>query len=410
MTRAATAGALGLLAVAWAATVWVDPWADQRVNDLFVYRQIAEPVLDGFLPYRDFAFEYPPLAVLAIVLPGLAGTGDQAYEASFAVFTLLLAGGLVFATARLARLTGGRPLLAALAVGASPLLLGALMRTHYDLLPVLLTVAALALVVGGRPRLGLAVLGAGVVAKGFPLVAAPPILAWLAARGQRRTAVEGALALAAVAGAVSLLALAASPSGALDAVEYHLERPVQVESTPALVLRGVDALGLSETTPTKSHRSDGLLHPASDTVTAAFTLLLLLVLGVLTRAVAREPEPRRMVLAALTATVAFAALGKVLSPQFAIWVVPLMALALAWRNHALAGAAAASLLLTFAEFPSRYFDLVAGDSLPLAIVAARDVALLVVLVLAGRELSSPAAEAARSPRRARPRPPRPAPR
>jgi hypothetical protein len=54
--------ALTLLAAGWGLTLLVAPWSDESVNDLFVYRSFAEPVLDGGLPYRDVFFEYPPLA------------------------------------------------------------------------------------------------------------------------------------------------------------------------------------------------------------------------------------------------------------------------------------------------------------------------------------------------------------
>ena len=61
-TPGATLLAVALLVAGWALTLWVAPWNDERVNDLFVYRSFAEPVFDGGLPYRDVAFEYPPLA------------------------------------------------------------------------------------------------------------------------------------------------------------------------------------------------------------------------------------------------------------------------------------------------------------------------------------------------------------
>ena len=75
--RGAALVALLLLVAGWALTLWIAPWSDQRVNDLFVYRTFAAPVVDGSLPYRDVAFEYPPLAAPAIALPGLAGTGEE---------------------------------------------------------------------------------------------------------------------------------------------------------------------------------------------------------------------------------------------------------------------------------------------------------------------------------------------
>jgi hypothetical protein len=117
-------------------------------------------------------------------------------------------------------------------------------------------------------------------------------------------------------------------------------------------------------------------------VTVVFALGLLLAVGALAWAAARgpaRPGARRLVLASLTAVVAFASFGKVLSPQFLVWVVPLGALAVAWGAWTEALLSAAATALTLVEFPSRYFDLVAGDGLPLAVVAVRD-ALLVALV------------------------------
>ena len=71
-----------------------------------------------------------------------------------------------------------------------------------------------------------------------------------------------------------------------------------------------------------------------------------------------------------------------LSPQFVIWVLPLGALAFAWRLHALAASIAAAAVLTQIEFPAHYFDVVAREPRALALVALRNAALLAVLVLA----------------------------
>ena len=75
-----------------------------------------------------------------------------------------------------------------------------------------------------------------------------------------------------------------------------------------------------------------------------------------------------------------------LSPQFVIWALPLGALALAWRIHALAAAVALAAVLTQVEFPAHYFDVVAREPLALALVAVRNAVLLAALVLAVREL------------------------
>jgi hypothetical protein len=426
--RRAALPAVALLIAGWALTLWVAPWSDERVSDLFVYRTFADPVLAGSLPYRDVAFEYPPLAAPAIALPGLAGTGDEAFRWAFAVWTLFAAIAVVLLCGALARAAGSSPSRAAdaaapdsarragdgtvppdlarralLAGALAPLLLGALVRTHFDLFPVALLLAGLLLLVRDRPRAGLAVLGLGALTKAFPLVAVPVALAWLVARGRRREAWQGALACAAVVAVVAGAAVAATPDGAVDAVRYHLDRPVQIESSPALMLLGLDSAGAGHATSVASHRSDGLLHPASEAVTAlfgaAFVALVALLCAGAMRAVdraggsvagrARAPGAvgaRELVIACLAACTACALFGKVLSPQFLIWVVPLGAFAFAWRLHALAAAVALAAVLTQIEFPAHYFDVVAREPLAIVLVAARNLALLAVLALSVRAL------------------------
>jgi uncharacterized membrane protein len=394
--RRAAPLAIAVLIAGWALTLWVAPWSDERVNDLFVYRTFAEPVLSGGLPYRDVAFEYPPLAVPAIALPGVAGTGEETFRWAFALWTLaaavavvLLCGALAEAGAAGPR-DGARGLPARRAMFAAalmPFLCGALLRTHFDLFPVALLLAGLLLLARERPRAGLAVLGLGAAAKLFPLVAVPVALAWLVARGRRREAWQGALACAAVTGTVAGAAIAISPDGAFDAVRYHLDRPVQVESSPALVLLGLDAVGAGEAESVSSHRSDGLLHPAADAIASLFLTVLVAFAALLCALVARERSgPRELVIAALAACAAFALFGKVLSPQFVIWVLPLGALAFAWRMHALAAAVALAAVLTQIEFPAHYFDVVAREPAAIVLVAARNVVLATVVGLAVREL------------------------
>jgi uncharacterized membrane protein len=296
-----------------------------------------------------------------------------------------------------------------LAAAAAPLLTGAMIRTHFDLVPVVLTCAALLALCTDRPRSGFALLGLAGAAKLFPLVAVPPAVAWLLGRGERRAAAEGLAVLAAVLAIAAAAGLALSPGGFVDSFEYHVDRPAQVESVPALTLLALDGVGAGQAVSENSFRSDGLRHPASAAVVAICGALLLAVLTALTLLARRGPEPRWLLLASLAAVTAVAALGKVLSPQFLVWTIPLGALAFAWRLHALAATVAAATVLTLVEFPSRYFDLVAREPFPIAVVALRDACLVLVLGLCFRALS-PAAAAARSTPPARPRAPSPAPR
>ena len=154
--------------------------------------------------------------------------------------------------------------------------------------------AALVLLCRDRPRLGLAVLGAGALTKGFPLVVVPVALAWLLARGERRAAAEGAAALVATILVIGGAATALSADGFADSLQYHLDRPAQVESSPAVVLTGLEAIGEGHALTEESFGSAGVRHPDSELVLGLFTALLagalVLVVGAVT--VRRPPGTR----------------------------------------------------------------------------------------------------------------------
>lgn len=405
----------GLLAAGFGLTFWLSPWSDELVSDIPLYRDYADLFLGGALPYRDVPFEYPPLAAPLIALPGLVSLDLETYRLAFAAVTFALLATLVLATAALARIGATsadysgqtRPSvlegIALLAVAVAPLVTGAMIRTHFDLAPVLCLVAGLAAIARDRPRAGFALLGIGGALKLFPLLAVPIAMAWLLGRDRRRQAWEGLAIAAGVAALAVAAAVALSPGGAWDAVEYHLDRPVQVESLPATALNALDAVGGRAPQRVHSHQSDGLEHPAAAALAAVLLGLFGAALAALCIVVRRTPDTRSLALAGLGSAVAFAAFGKVLSPQFMIWLVPLAALALAWRMHALAIATAATIATTLAWFPERYFDLVDRDPGPLVAVGVRNALLLATLALLGRELvrASPGSARSRSPARRR---------
>jgi hypothetical protein len=381
--RGTAVAACGLLALSWLATLTLHPWSDESVGDLGSRSTVAELVLGGALPYRDFPFEYPPLAAPVIALPGLAGS----YHAGIAAATFAVAVAVLLLCRTLALRTGGDPRLAMLGIAVAPLLLGAVIRLHIDLVPVALVLAALVALLARRTAVAFALIGVGTMVKAFPLVAAPVALAWLVARGERATAVRGVAALAATLVILGAAWVALSPQGALDSVRFQLERPVQIESSPASVLFGVGALGGPDPEVVASHRSAGVVHPAAGVVARAFAVALVLAVLMLAALAARARSERALVLATLATVAAFAALGRVLSPQFLVWVVPLLALALAWRRWALVTLAALACALTLAEFPGRYAVLTAAESPVVALVAARNAALVAVVCLAAGGLA-----------------------
>jgi uncharacterized membrane protein len=376
---------LALVAV-WLLSTTHGPFAADQVNDLYVY-SVDKALLDaGQVPFRDFTFEYPPVALAPIWLVGGSKVGMSLLMLACAIGAQLAAWSLGGATAGWLMV-------------ALPPVAGALVRTHIDLLPAALALGGLALVIRARPALGLAVLGAGTMTKLWPAAVALVALAWLWGRGERRAAARAGLAFAAVILVLGLpfAALGGFPSAM---VRFHLDRPVQIESTAASVL---ELIGGSHVTgqpvTTDRFKSNGLDGGAAGVVLALSTLALVGVAAALTVLASRRTSPRGLVLAALAITLALVAFGKVLSPQYACWLLPPAAVAYAHGARLAAALTAAAALVTQLWFPARYFDVVFEHGWAVTAVAVRNLLLLAALAATARALARSPRRAAGAPRR-----------
>jgi hypothetical protein len=183
-------------------------------------------------------------------------------------------------------------------------------------------------------------------------------------------------------------------------VRFHLDRPVQIESSTATVL---EITGGSRVTgdPIQhdAFKSNGLAGGLAGPVLTLSTLALLAVAAALAVLVARRPSEDALLLAVLGVVIAFVALGKVLSPQYMCWLVPLAAVVAGrgwWMGPALVAAAS---LMTQLWFPGHYMDLVFQHPLPVVLVGVRNLTLLLALAATVRALArwpAPAAVARRT--------------
>lgn len=392
--QAALAVALGvfLLSVSWV-VLHTGFYERNQIIDTPVYQRYGDAMADGQVPYRDFAVEYPPAALPVFALPSLGAEED--YRALFELLMWACAAASVVFVALGAAALGARPgrLAAAVAFAAlAPLALGSVVLTRYDFWPAALTMAALAALVAGRGRLGLAALALAVAAKVYPLVLVPLALAFLWRRGGRREALGALGAFAAVLVVVVLPFALIAPSGLAESITNQLGRPLQIESLGASALLAAHQLGVYDPTVVSSSGSQNLAGALPDALATAQTVLQALALGAVWLLFATGRTGREGFIAGSAAAVAaFVAFGKVLSPQFLVWLVPLVPL-VAGRIGVAAGALfTVALVTTQLWFPYRYWDVVALES-PAWLVLVRNVvlaALVVILVLAIRRLREP---------------------
>ena len=362
---APAAAVAGLLAAAAFLVVWallhVGFYTRDVITDLPVYREYGRAIVDdGAVPYRDFRPEYPPLALPAFALPAALADSEDGYRRVFEALMALcgaLGVGLVAATLALLRASPARTAAALGLAAAAPLLLGSVVVSRFDLWPALLVSAAVCALVAGRDRVGCAALGLAVAAKIYGGVLAPIALAWVWRRRGRREALVCTAVFAAALLVPFVPFLLVAPDGVAASLERQLSRPLQIESLGSALLLALRAPLGYDVSMDASHGSQNVAGTAGTVVGVVSTLLQAAVLVSLWMRFARGPTTaERLVRYSAAAVVAFVAFGKVLSPQFLIWLVPLVVLVGGRRGLVAGTLLALALVATQLWFPFRYWD------------------------------------------------------
>jgi uncharacterized membrane protein len=384
-TQAAAAAAVGVvLFVGSFALLHVGALEQSQIVDTPTYQRYGDAIVDfGAVPYRDFSLEYPPGALPAFILPALGPADD--YRTLFELSMALCgAATVVLVVVTLAALDAHprRLFAAAIFVGLAPLGLGSVVLTRFDLWPAALVAGALAALVSGRSRLGLGVLGVAIAVKVYPVALVPLALLYAGRRHGPREAAVGLAVLVAALAALLLPFAILSPDGLVDSFERQAGRPLQVESLGASLLLVAHQFGSYMPSVVSSFGSQNLEGGLADALATAETALLAVAVVGIWAVFANTKGSREQLLAASAAAVtAFVAFGKVLSPQFLLWLVPLVPLVAGWWGVCASGLLALALVLTHLWFPSRYWDLVDLEALPAGLVLARDLVLATLVVV-----------------------------
>lgn len=378
-----SSAAAGLVLIAWAVVRVRSPNA--ALPDTPIYAQYAAQMQAGHLPYRDFPVVYPPVSLPVFLLPALlAGTTtfhpyDSAFNLILAPCAAVAIGAGMYMLARQTR--GVWRLLAGLCLGGlTPLLLGSVMLSRYDPWPALLMTLAVALILFGPTRVGFGLLALAVGAKAYPLAAVPLLTLYVWRTWGRRRALTCLAVFAVVLACVIVPFAILAPHGLWASIKLQSARPLQVESLGAsLLLVAHQVAGVHVATAVFDGSANFLGATARKLASVSGWLQIAAIIAI-TLQFLRQPPTRERVLFAIAAVVcAFVALDRVLSPQYLIWLAPLVVALPRARGVVAAGLLAASMVLTQLWFPDRYFQLLAFAPLPSWLVFSRDMLLLCLL-------------------------------
>lgn len=344
LDRRLLGAAIAVVVFLWSWTL-LDHWfyAHGRIVDTAVYQSYGLAMRAHQVPYRDFPVEYPPGSLPAFVVPTFFGNAADFNDYGTWFARLMGACGLGCLAAVLA---ARAPRRGVAFVALAPLLVGALVLTRFDLWPTALMAVALAGFVRDRHRSGWFALALAVCAKLFPLVLAPVAASWTYRRRGRQALAQGLTVFLLTLLAVFLPFAIVAPHGVWESLWGQVSRPIQIESLVGSYLMTFVHPGLIT-----SH--DALAiggHDLLATATSALEIASLLGLWI---AFAREgADEQRFARYAAASVCAFIAFGKVLSPQYLIWLIPLLSLVRGRR-----GAVATLLLIAALVLTQFYFAL-----------------------------------------------------
>jgi hypothetical protein len=312
-------------------------------GDLDVFYGYATKIVRGDVPYRDLRLEYPPGALAAIVPPAIGEPTEHTYAVRFEFAMLALFAVVILLLARRPR--------AALVVALAPLLLGPLVLKRFDVLPALLTLVALQLTVRGRYTWAGVALGLGTAVKLYPVLLLPLV----AIAAGRRAGARAVGAFAVACAAVVLPFFVISPHGVIESVRDQVSRHLQIETPLASLALLAHSFGIVKVGVVSEAHTYGLGGSSGALLAVLTTVAFLASLVLVWLNAPRLVRSHEGLVLAWAATLCAAVvLGRVLSPQYLIWVLPIVPLvsfrATLWL--------VAALILTNLWYPVRYLDVV----------------------------------------------------
>ncbi|MFH1662754.1 MAG: glycosyltransferase 87 family protein [Chloroflexota bacterium] len=335
-------------------------------------QSIAQKMLDGNMPYRDFLIEYPPLALLSFLLPALPSPDLAVYSSLFALEIYLIDLVVLFI---LWKLASRLKLKVWYVLGAYTLCLvavGTLVTGRFDMLPTALVMVALYAFINGKNKTAWAFLALGLATKLYPIIIAPLFALYLLRQRQYRQLVQGVVVFGVVVLALNLPWVFMNADGYWYSLEYHMLRGLHSESSYGSIILLGQAMGLTQVSADMTYGSWNIISPLADAmakysfyITAAF---LLSAYGLYARRLWQKPKDegggvvlnneaiKQLLLFSMLVMLIMLLTSKVFSPQYLIWICPLLPLVLErWLYNPLLLFLVAAGISQYI-YPHRYLD------------------------------------------------------
>jgi hypothetical protein len=348
------------------------PRHPETIGDIVVYRKAAEAIVAGWIPYRDYFLEYPPASLVVIAPPALIASTPEQYAAVFALGMAFVCVAMLALVAATARRLWGEWLIPSCIFSIAIVVLSPLAITRLDAGVAFCLALSIWAAASRRPLLSWAALGFGAAAKLIPAVATIP----LALAGSGRAAARGYLVFCGVVALFFGPALLAGPKGFFDSLMYQAGRGVQLESVAASIFLALDRVERIE-------RGSGAWDVHGPGVELAAGLSFFVIIGLVLLsglAIRREVRrrgfrPQQLPRHSALVVLAFVLGSKVLSPQYIIWISPMIPLSVSGGQRIGMGGLLLAICWLTSEIAFHYSSLIQGSRPSIELLATRNLLL-----------------------------------
>jgi len=323
-----------------------------RWSDLNNYYSNAGDVLHGLIPYSEMKFEYPPLALVFMIVPRLIAEDLQGfYYASALLSYLFFVIGIFFMLKIADEVEQPRSRIYVMALGTL-LFTNIFIVARNDVYPTVMVIISIWFYLRKSYGLSFAMMALGTMTKIYPVILIPVLLIPFLAKKDWRNAAKYLGISATVCFLIEIPFLIADPSTAFAYLTYHSARGIQIESITASFLLFLNAFACPGlVTVNFGYGSDNIAGATADAIAPCMSILMAAVfvflIWILVRIHrARIDDWRRLTLLvgliSVTTLMLFISVNKVYSAQYAIWILMLLPLAIMassyenWRRRLLA--------------------------------------------------------------------------
>ena len=298
-------------------------------SEVLKYRfENANDVFNGLVP----DIEYPPFALLFFLPPRLFSADPFGYNIGYVVEVLIFFIIGLILTSKLAEKFGKDQKKAMLLYAVLMMLMFEFVVDRYDIFPVVLTLLSFYCFITKRYFWAMVILSIATMTKVYPALLFPIYLIPMIMEKKWIETIKMVVTFAVVSIVILVTAYLLNPEMISFFVDYHVDRPLHIESVAASLIYPFSMLGITDVWIEFGFGSDNLLGAWPDAV-APFLLpitaiLILIAYVVYAYIFKRTDDCRRHAVclgtAMLFVIVVFIVFGKVFSSQYLIWIIPLI--------------------------------------------------------------------------------------